>query len=122
MDAVFCSHVLEHVNDAKALQEIHRILKPGGRLIAMVPTCEGRDKTYENPEIVSSAGGGSCILAKTTMSATTGGLFSSGWLTRVLEPLHTQPRREILSDTDCGGAKRCLSDPACKRSRVFRLG
>lgn len=55
VDAVFCSHVLEHVNDIQALQEIHRILKPGGRLIAMVPICEGWDKTYENPEIVSPA-------------------------------------------------------------------
>ena len=55
VDAVFCSHVLEHVNDARALQEIHRILKPDGRLIAMVPICEGWDKTYENPEIVTPA-------------------------------------------------------------------
>lgn len=56
VDAVFCSHVLEHVNDIQALQEIHRILKPDGRLIAMVPVCEGWDKTYENPDIVSPAG------------------------------------------------------------------
>jgi SAM-dependent methyltransferase len=38
--------VLEHVNDTKALQEIHRILKPDSRLIAMVPICEGWDETY----------------------------------------------------------------------------
>ncbi len=56
VDAVFCSHVLEHVNDIRALREIHRILKPGGRLIAMVPICEGWDKTYEDPDIVSPAG------------------------------------------------------------------
>ena len=46
-----CSHVLEHVNDAKALPELHRILKPQGVLIAMVPIVEGCDQTYEDENI-----------------------------------------------------------------------
>ncbi len=54
-DAVLCSHVLEHVDDAKALKEIHRILKPGGKLIAMVPLAEGCAKTYEDPAITDPA-------------------------------------------------------------------
>lgn len=41
-DIVLCYHVLEHIpNDKKAMQEIFRILKPGGLLIAQVPFKEG---------------------------------------------------------------------------------
>jgi SAM-dependent methyltransferase len=54
-DAVFASHILEHVNDRRAMPELHRLLKPGGKLIAMVPIVEGWDETYENPSIVSEA-------------------------------------------------------------------
>lgn len=48
-DLVICSHVLEHVNDEKALHEIHRILTPGGHAVLMFPIVEGWDHTYENP-------------------------------------------------------------------------
>lgn len=38
-DVVYCSHVLEHVNDEKkSLEEIKRVLKPGGTLIIGMPT------------------------------------------------------------------------------------
>ena len=48
-DFVFASHVLEHIpDDLKALQEIRRILKPGGIAVLPVPLiCE---KTVEYPE------------------------------------------------------------------------
>ncbi|GAA4084647.1 class I SAM-dependent methyltransferase [Nocardioides kongjuensis] len=37
-EVFICSHVLEHVDsDAAAISELHRILAPGGRGIAMVP-------------------------------------------------------------------------------------
>ena len=37
-DIILCSHVLEHVpNDRQALKELHRILKPQGWAIIMVP-------------------------------------------------------------------------------------
>ncbi len=37
-DVVLCNHVLEHVNnDIRAMQEIHRVLKPGGWAILQVP-------------------------------------------------------------------------------------
>ena len=43
-DVVFCNHVLEHVPDYKrALRELYRILKPGGRLICSFPI----DMRYE---------------------------------------------------------------------------
>jgi SAM-dependent methyltransferase len=50
-DVVLCNHVLEHVNDGKALREMHRILKPGGLLVAMFPIVEGWAETYENPAV-----------------------------------------------------------------------
>jgi SAM-dependent methyltransferase len=53
VDVVYASHVLEHVDDRKALAEIYRILRPGGRLVAMVPMIEGWATTYENPAIKS---------------------------------------------------------------------
>jgi len=55
VDAVFASHILEHVDDRKALAELHRILKPGGKLIVMVPIIEAWDQTYENPAIVTES-------------------------------------------------------------------
>jgi 2-polyprenyl-3-methyl-5-hydroxy-6-metoxy-1,4-benzoquinol methylase len=39
-DVVLCSHVLEHVNDRKALMESFRILKPGGIALLMTPVVE----------------------------------------------------------------------------------
>ena len=52
-DAVVCSHVLEHVNDRKALAELFRILRPGGTAVLLVPIAEGWPRTYEDPKIVS---------------------------------------------------------------------
>jgi predicted SAM-dependent methyltransferase len=45
--------VLEHVNDRLALAHLHRVLRPGGVLIAMVPIVEGWDRTYENATITT---------------------------------------------------------------------
>ena len=51
MGTILCNHVLEHVNDRKALYELYRILKPQGKFICSVPIVEGWDETYENPQI-----------------------------------------------------------------------
>lgn len=43
-DAVYCSHALEHLYPHEvpiALSEFHRVLKPGGRAIVLVPDLEG---------------------------------------------------------------------------------
>ena len=49
-DVVYCSHVLEHVDDdRKAMREFWRILKPGGWAILLVPITA--DKTFEDPSI-----------------------------------------------------------------------
>ncbi|WP_179378246.1 class I SAM-dependent methyltransferase [Jannaschia marina] len=52
-DIILCSQILEHVDDAKALSEMFRILRPGGRAYLMTPVCEGWAESYENPEVTS---------------------------------------------------------------------
>jgi SAM-dependent methyltransferase len=49
-DFFICSHVLEHIpDDIKAMEELYRILKSGGKGIAMVPINLGLDSTMEDP-------------------------------------------------------------------------
>lgn len=49
-EAIYCSHVLEHVSDdRKALREFHRVLKPGGWAILLVPITT--EKTFEDPSV-----------------------------------------------------------------------
>ncbi len=52
-DLIICSHVLEHVaNDNLALQEMYRVLKPGGKALIQVPIWPSEaHPTYENPAI-----------------------------------------------------------------------
>jgi SAM-dependent methyltransferase len=53
-DVVICSHVLEHVRDDRAaIAQLYRVLRPGGKLIAMVPVIEGWDETYEDSTITA---------------------------------------------------------------------
>lgn len=54
-DTILCSHVLEHVDDAKALAELYRVLNPGGVAILAVPLVDGWEETYEDPSIRSPA-------------------------------------------------------------------
>jgi SAM-dependent methyltransferase len=53
---VVCSHILEHVNDRRALAEMYRVLRPGGLAIIMTPVVEGWSRTYENPTINTPLG------------------------------------------------------------------
>lgn len=53
-DVIFCNHVLEHVEDYRqCMRELYRIMKPGGWGIFQVPIDYRREKTYEDPSIVS---------------------------------------------------------------------
>ena len=55
-DAVICYHVLEHIeNDAKAMSEIFRILKPRGWAILQTPIDNDREETFEDFTITSPA-------------------------------------------------------------------
>jgi hypothetical protein len=54
-DLILVSHILEHVDDVAALQELFATLKPGGVAIVMVPIVEGWATTYENDRVVTAA-------------------------------------------------------------------
>lgn len=51
-DALVCFHVLEHVDDAKALPELYRILTPGGIALLATPIVEAWEASYEDPSII----------------------------------------------------------------------
>jgi len=51
-DVIFCSHVLEHVqDDRKCMNELYRVLRPGGFAIMQVPIDSTRLQTYEDSTI-----------------------------------------------------------------------
>ncbi|MGX1929022.1 class I SAM-dependent methyltransferase [Flagellimonas sp. 2504JD4-2] len=51
-DVILCNHVLEHIpDDIKAMQELFRVLKPGGWGIFQIPQDLKRDKTFEDDSI-----------------------------------------------------------------------
>ena len=53
-DAILCNHVLEHIiDDRKAMRELFRVMKPGAWAILQVPIDLKRDRTFEDPAIVS---------------------------------------------------------------------
>jgi SAM-dependent methyltransferase len=55
-DLILCNHVLEHIpDDRKAMQELFRVLKPKGTLIAQVPLEEMRSETFEDNSITDKA-------------------------------------------------------------------
>jgi len=52
-DIIFCNHVLEHIpNDTKAMQELYRVLKPGGMGIFQIPQDLLRATTFSDDTIV----------------------------------------------------------------------
>ncbi|HUH47296.1 MAG TPA: class I SAM-dependent methyltransferase [Arenibacter sp.] len=51
-DVILCNHVLEHIpNDTKAMEELYRILKPGGWGVFQIPQDLGREATFEDNSI-----------------------------------------------------------------------
>ncbi|MEO6168168.1 MAG: class I SAM-dependent methyltransferase [Chitinophagales bacterium] len=48
-DCIICNHILEHIpDDLKAMTEMYRVLKKGGKALIMVPIDLGRKDTYED--------------------------------------------------------------------------
>ncbi|MGB1104489.1 MAG: class I SAM-dependent methyltransferase [Crocinitomicaceae bacterium] len=53
-EVIFCNHVMEHVeDDLRCMQELYRIMKPGGWGIMQVPIDSNRDETYEDSSITT---------------------------------------------------------------------
>jgi SAM-dependent methyltransferase len=51
-DVIFCNHVLEHIpDDTKAMQELFRVMKPGGWGIFQIPIDESRATTFQDDSI-----------------------------------------------------------------------
>lgn len=51
-DIILCNHVLEHIpDDTKAMQELYRVMKPGGYGIFQIPQDLKRDITFEDDSI-----------------------------------------------------------------------
>ena len=51
-DVILCNHVLEHIpNDTKAMEELYRVLKPGGWGIFQIPQDLTRTQTFEDDSI-----------------------------------------------------------------------
>lgn len=72
---VIAFDVLEHVPDyQKALQEVHRVLSPGGYAIFTVPQKDNLLVTFEDPSIVQ----------KKTASSISGSATTFGYLGKTL--------------------------------------
>jgi len=51
-DVILCNHVLEHIqDDTRAMQELYRVLKPGGWGIFQIPQDLERKNTFEDDSI-----------------------------------------------------------------------
>ena len=51
-DVILCNHVLEHIpDDTKAMQELYRVMKPGGFGIFQIPQDLNRAETFEDNSI-----------------------------------------------------------------------
>jgi SAM-dependent methyltransferase len=55
-DVILCNHVLEHIpDDTKAMQELYRVMKPGGYGIFQIPQDLSRKITFEDDSITDKA-------------------------------------------------------------------
>ncbi len=53
-DIILCNHVLEHIpNDTKAIQELFRVMRPGGWGIFQIPQDISRKNTFEDDTITN---------------------------------------------------------------------
>jgi SAM-dependent methyltransferase len=76
-DVIISSHVLQQVDERKALGEFFRVLRAGGLLLLMSPVVWTWGKTYEDPNITSARDRRSTS-GRAIMSAILGPILSVG--------------------------------------------
>lgn len=55
-DVIFCNHVLEHIpDDTKAMQELYRVMKPGGFGVFQIPQDLSRETTFQDDTITDKS-------------------------------------------------------------------
>ena len=55
-DLVICNHVFEHIqDDSKAMAELFRVLRPGGKAILQIPLSTNLVSTFEDPSITEKS-------------------------------------------------------------------
>lgn len=55
VDVIICNHLLEHIeDDARALSELYRVMRPGGWGIMLVPEDRSRAATFEDDSITDA--------------------------------------------------------------------
>jgi len=51
VDVVICSHIIDYVDEARAMHELMRILRPGGVVLIMMATIDSWPTTYFDPNL-----------------------------------------------------------------------
>ncbi len=108
-DAAICSHVLEHIpDDAAAMRELRRVIRPGGWCLVMVPLDTGRERTYEDPAITTPEARQAAFLqhdhVRLYAPDIEGRLTAAGFAVEVLRP------RAMLGDDAVRRARLLESD------------
>lgn len=106
-DVIFCNHVLEHiVNDIKAMQELYRVMKPGGWGVFQVPLDMSRAVTFQDDTI--------------TDPKKRAQIFGQYDHVRIYGRDYSQRLRHVGFQVEMVDFTQCLSDEEIDRYRVVK--